>query len=113
MNNKFDKYGFVKTDESENEMNHDEYYFEIEDDAKLQQFMNDYHISLDEFNTSDAKDTDIFSGLEFQLLVSKNHDISLEYGPVFHDLDEDSYTTVDVTCCSIEGLDKYLFSLIW
>ena len=112
MNNNFDKYGFIKTDESENEMDHNEYYFEIEDDAKLQQFMNDHHISLDQFDTSDTEDTDEFSGLDFQLSVSKNGNISLEYGPVFYDSDEDTYTTVDVTSCDIDGLDEYLHSFI-
>lgn len=112
MSNNFDKYGFIETDKSENEMDHNEYYFEIEDDTKLQQFMNDYHVSLDQFNTSDAEDTDEFSGLDFQLSVSENGNISLEYGPVFYNSDEDAYNTVDVISCNIEGLDEYLYSLI-
>ena len=107
METKFNKYGFIMNDNSEGEMDHDEYYFEIPESEKLKQFIDDYDISLDESNIEYGD----FAGIDFQLSIigGEKH---LEYGPVFYDLDDDSFTTVDLIPCEIDGLAEYLYSLI-
>lgn len=71
--------------------------------------MKDYHIDLAIFDTSDADPAAVFSGLEFQLSVYPDGSYSLEFGPVFSDEDE-SFTTVGITGCSINGLAEYLLA---
>lgn len=80
METEFSKYGFIMNDSSVAEMNHDEYYFEIAEMEKLKQFMDDYDISLDKFDTEDAYGD--FAGIDFQLTVTRDEKY-LEYGPVF------------------------------
>lgn len=104
----FDKYSFQQTDSWEFNDRH-EHYFEIESDENLKAFMKDYHIDLAIFDTSDADPSASFSGLEFQLSVYPDGSYSLEFGPVFSDEDE-SFTTVGITMCSINGLAEYLLS---
>lgn len=104
----FDKYGFQQTDSWEFNDRH-EHYFEIESDENLKAFMKDYHIDLAIFDTSDADPSAAFSGLEFQLSVYPDGSCSLEFGPVFCDEDE-SFTTVGITGCSINGLAEYLLA---
>ena len=104
----FDKYGFQQTDSWEFNDRY-EHYFEIESDENLKAFIKDYHIDLAIFDTSDADPAAVFSGLEFQLSVYPDGSYSLEFGPVFSDEDE-SFTTVGITGCSINGLAEYLLS---
>lgn len=105
----FGKYGFQQTDSWPENTEHHEHYFEIESEENLKAFMKDYHIDLAIFDTSDADPAAVFSGLEFQLSVYPDGSCSLEFGPVFRDEDE-SFTTVGITGCSINGLAEYLLS---
>jgi hypothetical protein len=107
------EYGVVKTDESCGELDHDEYYFEIEDEDKLLQFMEEFGIDIEDFDTEDAEEEGlIFAGLDFQLSVYPDGSTNLEFGPVFADEDEEDLETVDVISCDIEGLEEYLKTLI-
>lgn len=110
MEKLFEKYGFVKTDETRGELDHDEYYFEIEDKNNLLEFMDKFGISVEDFDTSDADEESIFSGLDFQLSVYSDGSTNLEFGPIF--TNEDEYMTVDMVQCEIEGLEDYLKTLI-
>lgn len=107
----FNEYGFTKTDETIGELDHDEHYFELDTEENIESFMNDFNIDLEDFNTDDAADTDIFSGLDFQLSIYPDSSHVLEFGPIFYD-GKDSYSTVDVVACNIDGLLEYLLSKI-
>lgn len=105
----FDKYGFQQTDSWTENKDHHEHYFEIESEENLKMFMQDHHINLADFDTSDADSAASFSGLEFQLSVYPDGSYSLEFGPVFSDEDK-SFTIVGITKCNINGLAEYLLS---
>ena len=105
----FDKYGFQQTDSWTENADHHEHYFEIESEENLKAFMEDYHIDLADFDTSDANPAAAFFGLDFQLSVYPDGSCSLEFGPVFSNEDE-FIATVGITECGINGLAEYLLS---
>lgn len=107
----FDKYGFQQTDSWIENKDHHEHYFEIESEENLKMFMQDHHINLADFDTSDADSEAAFSGLDFQLSVYPDGSCLLEFGPVFGDENE-FFTTVGVTECRVNGLAEYLLSKV-